>query len=151
MSGVAAVEEPFCLIRVALGVPLSWAVALGYPPPEKCSLLSSPPPRCGPEHHEWASIPLWPARGCLVPSGRVGWGAACLPGSEQGVSFPSCQQPIPNVLLTQGPQQDGLLAHPDLSTAIPWGQLPAQDTIWALIRWKKNPESLAPHPSGLNL
>lgn len=67
--------------------------------------------------------------------GRVG----CRAALEQQVTFPSSQQSIQNVPLTQRAQQDGPLSCLALPAATPWGQLLAPDTIWVLIRWKKIP------------
>lgn len=80
-----------------------------------------------------------PVGGCLVPTGRVGLGAVGPSGSEQGISFPSCQQPMPNVPLAQGAVAGHPLARLVLPVATPWGQLPARDALRVLIRWKKIP------------
>lgn len=81
----------------------------------------------------------WPLRGFLAPAGRVGWGQCVRWVQSSLIAFPQCQQPVPNVPLTRGLWRGSPLAHLALPVAAPWGQLPARDTVWALIRWKKIP------------
>lgn len=149
VGGVAAVEEPFCCVRAALGVPLSEAIALGgesptpetpgYPPLGKGSPHSSPPPPCWPEHNEWTRASPSQRGAALFLQGGLEGGQCICWAQSRLISFPWCQQPVPNVPLTQGPQWGSPLAHLALPVAAPWGQLPARDTVWALIRWNKIP------------